>query len=260
MKENKTKKDKSVFLGFLIPIAVVIGWYYSTNYTGISAAILPKIGKVFSSYKTMIETGQLQADLSVSIGRVLRGYVSSIILGIILGTSMGMSKKIWHIFHLSITTIRQIPMMAWIPLIILWCGIGELSKTVIIVMAAFFPIMTNTLNGITTTPQGYIEVAQLYKLSKWKTFTKVYLPHALPHIFVGLKLGLGTSWMAVVAAELIAASSGIGFRLSEARSMLRSEIVIACMIVIGIVGFIMDKLITALFGALTPWEKKKQEV
>lgn len=253
-------KVKSTLLSLLIPIVVVIGWYYATNFTEISGSILPKISKVFVAFQDLIQKGQLQKDLSVSIGRVLRGYGASILLGLFLGTTMGMSQKIWHIFHLTITTIRQIPMMAWIPLIILWCGIGELSKTVIIVLAAFFPIMTNTLSGISTTPKGYIEVAQLYKLSKWKTFRKVYLPHALPHIFVGLKLGLGTSWMAVVAAELIAASSGIGYRLSDARSLMRSDIVIVCMIVIGIIGFIMDKLITALFDVLTPWEKKKQEV
>lgn len=256
----RMNKSKSILLSLLIPVLVVIGWYYATNYTGISASILPKISKVFAAFQDLIRNGQLQKDLSISIQRVLKGYVSSIVLGIILGTTMGMSKKVWHIFHLTITTIRQIPMMAWIPLIILWCGIGELSKTVIIVLAAFFPIMTNTLSGISTTPQGYIEVAQLYKLDKWKTFTKVYLPHALPHIFVGLKLGLGTSWMAVVAAELIAASSGIGYQLSYARSVMRSDIVIVCMIVIGIIGFIMDKLITALFSVLTPWEKKQQEV
>lgn len=254
------KKMKNILLSCLIPLAVVIAWYYATNHTGISESILPRISRVFYALKDMTEKGQLQKDLSISILRVLKGYGVSIIIGVILGTLMGMSKDIWRIFHLPVTAIRQIPMIAWIPLVILWCGIGELSKTVIIVLAAVFPIMTNTLSGISGTPQGYREVAQLYKLNHWKTFVRVYLPHALPHIFVGLKLGLGISWMAVVAAELIAAASGIGYRLSDARSMMRSDIVIACMIVIGIVGVIMDKLITVIFSKLTPWEKKKQGV
>lgn len=254
------EKTKNVLLSILIPVVVVIFWYYATNYTDISGSILPKISKVGVAFQDLVQKGQLQEDLSVSIGRVVKGYGFSIVLGVLLGTFMGMSKNVWHIFHLTTTTIRQIPMIAWIPLIILWCGIGELSKVVIIVLAAFFPIMVNTLSGISGTPQGYIEVAQLYKLSKWKTFTKVYLPHALPQIFVGLKLGLGTSWMAVVAAELIAASSGIGYRLSDARSLMRSDIVIVCMIVIGIIGILMDKIITLIFGVLTPWEKKGQEV
>lgn len=249
------KKVREKSLGFLIPIIVVIAWFYTTNYTEIPQSILPRISDVFEAFKKMLISGELQKDLSISIGRVVKGYGFSILLGIFLGTIMGMSKTAWHIFHLTTTTIRQIPNIAWIPLIILWCGIGELSKIVVIVIAAFFPIMTNTLSGITSTPKGYIEIAQLYRLSKWKTFTKVYLPHAIPQIFVGLKLGLGTSWMAVVASELIAASSGIGYRLSDARSLMWSDVVIVCMIVIGLVGIIMDKIISILMRVLTPWEK-----
>lgn len=98
-----------------------------------------------------------------------------------------------------------------------------------------------------------MEVAKLYKLSKWETFVKVYLPHALPQILVGLKLGLGVSWMAVVASELIAASTGIGYRMNEARSLMKSDKVIVCMIVIGLIGIIMDKLISLLFDRFTPW-------
>ena len=226
----------------------------------ISQSILPRISGVKDGFVELVKSGTLQKDISISIIRVIRGYFFSILTGVLLGTLMGMSSSVYKIFHGSLTTIRQIPNIAWIPLIILWFGIKELSKTVIIVMAAFFPIMTNTLNGILSTPQGYIELAQLYKLSRWKTFTKVYLPHALPHMLVGLKLGLGSSWMAVVAAELIASSSGIGYRLSDARSLMRSDIVIVCMIVIGIVGIIMDKLISLIFKYLTPWAKKKADV
>ena len=254
------KRVKAFVLTILIPVIVIIAWIYATNYTDVSTSLLPKISTVFEAFKRQLENGQLKEDLGISIIRVIKGYGVSIILGIFLGTLMGMFKDMWYVFHTTTTTIRQIPMMAWIPLIILWCGIGELSKIVIIVLAAFFPIMTNTLGGISGTPQEYIEVAKLYNLSLWKTFRRVYLPHAIPQIFVGLKLGLGTSWMAVVAAELIASASGIGYRLSDARNMMRSDVVIVCMIVIGIVGAIMDKLITLLFGVLTPWDKKKKAV
>ena len=121
-------------------------------------------------------------------------------------------------------------MIAWIPLIILWAGIGEGSKVIIIVIAAVFPILVNTMSGITGTPQGFAEVAKLYKLGKWQTFTKV-----------------------LVASELIAATSGIGYRMNEARSLMRSDKVIVCMIVIGIVGIVMDKIISVVFERMTPW-------
>ncbi|MBR4322224.1 ABC transporter permease [Treponema sp.] len=253
-------KTKAILLRTLIPLGVIAAWLYATHFMDISQSILPRISGVKDGFVELVKSGTLQKDISISILRVIRGYFFSILTGVLLGTLMGMSSSVYKIFHGSLTTIRQIPNIAWIPLIILWFGIKELSKTVIIVMAAFFPIMTNTLNGILSTPQGYIELAQLYKLSRWKTFTKVYLPHALPHMLVGLKLGLGSSWMAVVAAELIASSSGIGYRLSDARSLMRSDIVIVCMIVIGIVGIIMDKLISLIFKYLTPWAKKKADV
>ena len=96
-------------------------------------------------------------------------------------------------------------------------------------------------------------------LGPWKTFTKVYLPHALPHILVGLKLGLSISWMAVVAAEMIAATSGIGYRMSNARSMMQADIVIVCMIVVGLVGVLMDKLLGWLLGLATPWMKHEKK-
>lgn len=135
-------------------------------------------------------------------------------------------------------------------------GIGETSKVVVIAIAAFFPITLNTLGGFQSLPSGYLEVARLYRLGVSETFRKVYLPNALPQILVGLKLGLGSSWMAVVAAELIAANSGIGYRLSYSRGLLRSDAVILCMLVIELVGILMDKLLTALFRRLLPWQKK----
>lgn len=246
---------KNILLSLLIPIMVVIGWYYTTNYTDTPSSILPGIGKVWKAFCQMVESGQLWEDVSVSFSRVVKGYLCSVALGGLLGILMGMSKTIKQIFNLTATSIRQIPMIAWIPLIILWCGIEERSKIVIIVIAAFFPIMINTLNGVESTPVGFIEIARLYKLSNWQTFLKVYFPHALPSIFVGLKLSLGTSWMAVVASELIAATSGIGYRMSDARSLMRSDIVIVCMIIIGLVGIVMDKGLSFLFRVSTPWVK-----
>lgn len=253
------EKLKTVLLGLIIPVLVVLFWWYATNYGTTPESILPKISTVGKSIKQMWIAGSLQEDLAISLKRVVAGYVISALLGIILGTVMGMSETIRKIFQPTVTTIRQIPIMAWIPLLILWCGIGEASKIVIIVIASFFPIMVNTLSGISGTPLEYVEVAKLYKISKWKTFIRVYLPHALPHIQTGLKLGLGVSWMAVVAAELIASTSGIGYRMSYARTLMQSDVVIICMVVIGIIGILMDKLLTIIFTTLTPWERKRRE-
>lgn len=253
------KRVKNTLLALIVPVLVVAFWWYVTNFTDTPSTILPKISAVGARIRLMLESGQLQEDLKVSLLRVLEGYVVSAILGILLGTIIGMSELAKKILQPTLTTIRQIPIMAWIPLLILWCGIGEGSKIVVIVIASFFPIMVNTQAGISSTPLEYVEVAKLYKLNSFKTFFRVYLPHALPHIQTGLKLGLGVSWMAVVAAELIASTSGIGYSMSYARTLMQSDVVIICMLVIGLVGILMDKIVSVIFNALTPWERKRRE-
>ena len=250
---------RKTILALVIPVIIITIWFYTTTYMAIPKGILPTIPDVGQTFLEMLKSGQLESDIAVSISRVLKGYCISVVLGVTLGSLIGMYRSIKELFVPVITVIRQIPMIAWIPLIILWCGIGETSKVVIIVLVAFFQILVNTQSGIESTPKGYIEVARLYKLGKWKTFIKVYLPHAIPQILVGLRLGLGGSWMAVVAAELIAATSGIGYRMSSARSNMQSNVVIVCMIVVGLVGVLMDRGIGVLFTTLTPWIRIENE-
>lgn len=247
------KTGKRVLIGLIVPIIIVILWYAVTTYGSLPSSILPSLQMVGNAFSEMTESKQLQGDLLISLGRVVKGFLASAVVGVFWGSIMGMFRKLQDLLLPTITVVRQIPMVAWIPLIILWAGIGETSKVIIIMIAAVFPILVNSLSGISSTPEGYVEVARLYKLSKWKTFTKVYLPHALPQILVGLKLGLGVSWMAVVASELIAASTGIGYRMNEARSLMKSDKVIVCMVVIGLIGIIMDKLISVIFDKFTPW-------
>lgn len=251
-------KVKQIVLSIIIPILIIIAWYYVTNFRETPAAILPKISSVGKAFLKQLNNGQLIKDVSVSVFRVIKGYFFASILGVGLGTLMGMSQTIRNVLTLTLNTIRQIPMMAWIPMIILWCGIGDLSKIVIIVLGAFFPIMVNTLSGITSTQLGYIEVAKLYRLNNWQIFKRVYLPSALPQIFVGLKVGLGISWMAVVAAELIASSSGIGFRMSEARNLMQPDVMIVGMFLIGILGILMDRILSFLSKKATPWVQTRR--
>lgn len=252
MKINTVKK---AILAIIIPIVVFIAWYVVTKNGNIPTGILPTPAMVKNAFIDMIHTKELQTDLMISLQRVLKGFVVSAILGILLGSLIGMFGIMKDLLMSTITVIRQIPIIAWIPLIIMWAGIGESSKVIIIVLAAFFPILVNTESGVEQTPKGLIEVAQLYRLNVWQIFIKVYLPHALPQILVGLKLGLGVSWMAVVAAEMIASNAGIGYRLNYSRSMMEADKVIVCMIVIGLVGVLMDKVIGLLFKKITPWSR-----
>jgi sulfonate transport system permease protein len=146
-------------------------------------------------------------------------------------------------------------MMAWIPLIILWFGIGEISKTIIIAKSVFVPVFLNTLQGIRGVPKDYIEVAAVLELGYFKLLRKVILPSALPSIFTGLRLGAGFSWMAVVAAEMLGGLTGLGYGLLRARDFLESDKLIALMIVIGLVGLVLDRLIRLLESRVLHWRK-----
>ena len=196
------KSCKRILLGLLLPALLLLAWWWATTYTDISHAILPSIPEVWRTLREFLADGTLAGTLGCSLSRVLKGYAIAAALGICAGSVMGMWHRAYDLLHPFITAVRQIPVIAWIPLIILWYGIGETSKVVVIAIAAFFPITLNTLGGFQSLPSGYLEVARLYRLSVSETFRKVYLPNALPQILVGLKLGLGSSWMAVVAAEL----------------------------------------------------------
>ena len=251
-------KVRKWLLALIIPALILVLWWLATSFGGVQSAILPSIEEVGRAFARLGSDGTLWKDLSLSITRVLKGYAIASILGLLLGTVMGMSPLMHDMLYPTVTAVRQIPYIAWIPLIILWCGIGELSKVVVICIAAFFPVTMNTMGGMMSVPGDYLELAALYRMNRRKIFLKISLPHALPQILIGLKLGMGSAWMAVVASELIASSSGIGYRLSYARGLMQSDVVLMCMICIGIVGILMDKVLTAVFARLLPWERGKK--
>lgn len=251
---NKLLKKLARFTNYIFsPVMIFVSWWFVTEYGYFPAVILPPMKAVAASFLKQLESGQLSHDVLVSLIRVAKGFSIAATLGISLGLLMGVSKAIHRFFVLPFNSIRQIPIIAWIPLIILWCGIGELSKVVIIVLGAFFPVLVNTAFGITQVPKEYIEVGRLFRLNRRKMFTKIYLPSAIPAIFEGLKLGLSNSWTVVVAAEIIAASSGIGYRINDARSLMQSEVVIVGILIIGLIGLILDHIFVWASRLLTPW-------
>ena len=231
-----------IFINMIIlPVIIVLAWHFATSTGAMSTLILPKISTVLETLKEQLGNGTLTGDIGISLSRIAKGYALAVVVGILLGVLMGMNKFANRFFMLTFTAIRQIPMIAWVPILIIWFGIGEESKVAVIFLAAYFPVLVNTVSGIERTDP--------------KQFTKIYLPSALPSIFVGLKLGLSVSWMAVVGAEMIAATSGIGFRINDARSLMQYPVVFAGIIAIAVVGVIMDLAISLIGKLCTPWEK-----
>lgn len=257
---NTLEKLLNFIILLLLPVAIVIAWIIVIRLKIWPEAVLPSIRNVFNSFIDLFKSRELIGDIKISLLRVLQGFTIASVLGVTLGVLMGVFPKVNRLFKIPFSAMRQIPMLAWVPLIILWFGIGEESKVIIIVLAAFFPVLLNTISGINQVPNNLVEVGKMFNLSHYDMFTKIYLKGALPSIFVGLRLALGISWMAVVGAELVAPTSGIGYRINDARSLMMPDVVIVGMIVIALLGMSMDFILKQVNKRAIPWDSKGGKV
>lgn len=233
---------KTVLIFFIILLLWKI-----TNYLGIwSDYILPSPEKVYSTFLKMISDGSIFINVYASMKRVLIGFAISTAIGVPLGIFFGIYSGVYEYFKSLINFLRNTPPLALIPLLILWFGIGEESKIIIIVLASFFPIFTSTLKGIKNCDSKLIEVGRVFEFSKLQIIFKIIIPNAILDIAVGLKLALGYSFRAIIGAELVAASSGLGYLISDGKEMSRTDVVIVGIIVIGLLGIITDYIFSII--------------
>ncbi|MDR3123203.1 MAG: ABC transporter permease [Treponema sp.] len=245
-----------IYVNLLIaPAALILLWQLLANAGVLLEIVLPAPSKVIRALARIAKDGSLALDFGTSAVRVIKGYLWGIGIGLLLGFSCGLSKFMERLIGPLVDTIRQIPMIAWIPLIIIWFGIGETSKTIIIAKSVAVPVFVNTLQGIRGVPKEFVEVANVLELKYAKLLWKIILPSALPSIFAGLRLAAGFAWMAVVTAEMLGGLTGLGYGLLRARDFLESDILIALMVVIGIVGLVIDRLIRLLEFRVLHWRK-----
>ena len=257
MEKNKAmlagNRAYQLFLAVIAPLTVLLIWALGSNLGLIRASILPSPQRVLSTLISLCTSGQMAEDLSISMLRVLRGFGLGAVCGIIIGSLMGFSKTANKVLGSLVSIRRPVPMLAWVPLFILWLGIGESSKTAVIFIGSLWSVLLNTIHGIQSTDPKLLEVAYILKKSKWETITSVYLPSALPSVFTGLRLGMGSAWTCVVGAEMIAASSGIGYMISYARELAQPAKVFAGIIVIGAIGLLIDQVLLRLQRVLLKW-------
>lgn len=227
---------KKHFLIFLIIIIWITGSYFSLW----NSYIIPYPEKVFFTAVKLLKSGELFKHMFTSISRIFFGFSITVILAVPSAVIFGMFPKIYNYFKSILEFMRHTPPLALIPMIILWFGIGEFSKITIIILASFFPVFLNTLKGIKNCDKKLIEVGQVFDFTKYEIFRKIILPSAVPDILNGIKLGIGYSWRAIIGAEMIAASSGIGYLILDGQQMSRSDVVIVGIFSIGIFGSFTD--------------------
>ena len=235
--------NKSKILKTSISVVIILLiWTIITKMKLVSSYVLPSPSKVFNSFIKMIQSGEIFEDIYISYVRVLQGFFIATLCAFVLAMIRVTLPKYNDYYENIVQFLKNVPPLSLIPLLILWLGIGETTKISIIVLTSFFPIYLNTVKGFESCDKKLLEVGQVYGYSKASSFFKIRLPYAMSDILVGMRVGLGYSWRAIISAEMIAASSGIGHMILFAQQMSRTDKVIVGILVIGVIGYITDRV------------------
>lgn len=237
----------------LLPLAVVGAWQLASAAELVPAVAMPPPSRVARAFLALLASGELARHAAVSLGRVLAGSVAAAAVAIMLGVAIGLSRRLERSTDLILQVLRPIPPIAWIPLAIVWFGIGEASKLYIIFLGAFFPILLSVVTGIRQTEHRFVELARVLEIPRRRFVRHVVLPGATPIVMSALRVGLGVAWMCVVAAELIAASRGVGYLIMDARQLSQPDVVLVGMITIGVVGKAMDVVLIRVERRVVRW-------
>ena len=242
----------------LIPVLFLLLCEFLVRNGYIDAYLLPAPSSLWQSFWELAQ-GDLLQHIYVSTWRVLLGFALGSGLGLIFAIWVGLSKEAEAYLEPTFSALKSIPSLAWIPLLLLWLGIDESSKLTLIAIGAFFPTYTNTVAAIHNVDRKLIEVGKVYHLNAFQRIISIVLPAASSGILTGLRNSLSLSWMFMIAAELIAATQGIGYLLSDGRETSRPDIVIIAIILLALLGKITDTLMKLLENWLLRWRDTIQK-
>ncbi|WP_245982652.1 ABC transporter permease [Trinickia fusca] len=218
---------------------------------------LPSPVAVWQSFVEILRSGyggqSLISDILISCFRIAIGFVGAVLIGVPIGLLMSRNKVVFDIIDPLLQFVRPVPPLAYIPLLVVWFGIGELPKAILILVGTIPVIIIGTMSGVKSTPGLRIAVARTLGASNAQIFRKIVLPSALPEIFTAMRVGIGVAWTCLVAAELIAASSGLGWLVQFAGQALQVGVVIVGIVIIGLIGYGMELVIRKIENLVVPW-------
>lgn len=260
--QRKPRIRWSAFVPLLSPLVLIIIWQIVAS-AGVGGTLMPSPVKVVSEFVRMLthKVGRytLLGHAYWSLRRVLIAFVVAVAMGIPLGLIMGWSRKAEAIIKPIFEIFRPIPPIAWIPLAILWFGIGETPKVFICWVGAFVPSVMNAYTGIRFTDPLLLNAARTLGANDRQLFFEVAVPSALPAIFAGVQNGLSLSWMCVLAAELVGGREGVGFLILQGMEVMKSSMVIAGMITIGLIGATISTILRRMEKVIAPWLRAAAE-
>ncbi|TBV03767.1 taurine ABC transporter permease TauC [Phytopseudomonas dryadis] len=237
--------------------SLLLAWWAVTAAGLIEPLFLPSPQAVLARGWQLMTQGYMGASLwqhlAASLERIGLGLLAAVLSAIPLGIAIGYNRIVRGIFDPLIEFYRPIPPLAYLPLIVIWCGIGEFSKVLLIFLAIFAPIVIATATGVRNVDPSKLRAAQSLGATPLQLIRHVILPSALPEILTGIRIGLGVGWSTLVAAELIAATSGLGFMVQSAAQFLVTDVVILGILVIAVIAFVLEMGLRALQRKLVPW-------
>lgn len=240
----------------LVSFAFILGLWTLVGLSGaVSETIFPAPWSVWSATVEMWGNGTLQTDLARSMGRAGVGFSIGASLGVLMGLLTGRVALVRTLLNPFLNLLRPIPAIALAPVAIVWFGIGEGSKYFVVSYTVFLTVWFNTHHGMQYVPETYLRASRSLGASRMREFVTVVLPAAAPHIFAGIRLGVALAFLSLVAAELSGASSGIGFRLQEARQYVRTDRMFSLLIILGILGAVADLIVHRIGRKLVHWEQ-----
>ena len=250
-----------ILLAVLTPTVLLAGWMLAASRGWINNVILPGPAAVFEALIDMVSNGYsgvgLLTHVGVSLARVLTAFVCGSVVGTLCGVLRGRIRVADALLLVPAEMLRPIPPLGIIPLFILWFGIGELSKILLIFLSVFLITMVNAQAGAANCPQDILRAAATLGANRWQTFRFAILPAALPQIMTGLRLSMGTALSVLVASELLGGDRGLGFIVLDASNFFRTAYVLAGVIVIGMIGFASDRGLSLLSRRLVHWQGRQ---
>jgi ABC-type nitrate/sulfonate/bicarbonate transport system permease component len=245
------KLDRKRFLQSTAAVMIFVGFWHLASVTGLfgrvaaefSLLLLPTPVTVFKTVVEMILSGYLWEHLSISLLRVAGGFLLAAVIAIPLGLGMALSQTFNSFTDPFIKIFSPIPGIAWVPLAILWFGLGDRAAIFIITIGSIFPIIMNTIQGVQDVDQHLVDASRMMGASSWQVLRRVFMPSLIPYLITGLRIGLGFAWRVVIAAEMVGVPKGIGYMLSVGRSTGRTDITIVTMVCLGVLMLLLERFI-----------------
>lgn len=247
------RRHGSAWTSWLIPVALLLAWEAAARFGGVSPQVLPAPSKVVQTAAKLIGSGELPIDLGVSLLRAAAGFVIGGSVGFGLGTLVGFSHGAAVALDRSVQMVRAVPFLAVLPLVIVWLGIGEEAKVFLVSLSVVFPIYNNTVLGIRQVDPKLMELGRVRGLNRRQLIRRIVLPGAMPSVLTGVRYALASAWLALVVAETIAATSGIGFLAMDAREFLRTDVIVMTILIYALIGVAADGVARLLERRLLAW-------